>query len=400
MHHNESVYGEIAILAQELAGQQLRLATRPELPDYAAPAPALDLLATHIAATPAQRLLILGDELGTLASMLTRCGAEVQARVASLIGRDLNRRTMALNGLRWSLLADAVGVPADAAGYDIVAMIAPSQRDLARRWLLEAFSALKPGGQLYLAGANRAGIQPIIADTAALFGSAGQIANRARQRVAMAWRPGNLPCVPDWAQAAGIAPASWYEFVVDCRGQQLQIASRPGIFAYRQLDAGTAMLLDVLDVPPGAAVLDVGCGYGIIGVLAAKLGAGRVDLVDNSFAAVAAGRQTITRNRIAHARALAGDVLSTLAGQRYDLILSNPPFHSGKQTSYAVTRALISQARAALNPGGRMLLVANRFLPYEQELQAHFAEVTQLAGDERYRVLQARQALLMSTDKT
>jgi 16S rRNA (guanine1207-N2)-methyltransferase len=268
-------------------------------------------------------------------------------------------------------------------------MIAPPQRDLARRWLLEAYNALKPDGRLYLAGANRAGIQPIIADAAALFGSAGQIANRARQRVALARRISGAQPAPDWARVPGIAPASWYEFQVERRGQQLQIASRPGVFAYQHLDAGTAMLLDALEVPPGAAVLDLGCGSGIIGVMAAKLGAGSVDMVDNNFAAVAAARHNIALNQIANARVLAGDVLSRLAGRRYDLILSNPPFHSGKQTSYAVTRALISQARAALNPGGQMLLVANRFLTYEQELQAHFSRLTKLADDGRYQVVMA-----------
>ncbi len=387
MHHKESFYGEIAILPQELAGQRLRLATRPELPDYAAVTPALELLASQLDAAPGQRLLILGDELGALASTLATGSADVCARVTSLIGRRLNRRTMELNGLRWALLEDAAGLPADESGYDIVAMLAPPQRDLARRWLLEAFHARKPAGRRDLAGANRAGSQPIIGDAAALFGAAGQIANRARQRVALARRPDMAPPAPDWAQRAGIAPASWYESGVECCGQQLKIASRPGIFAYQQLDAGTAMLLDALDVPPDAAVLDVGCGYGIIGVMAAKLGAGSVDLVDNSFAAVAASRQTIMLNQIANACVLASDVLSELAGRRYDLILSNPPFHSGKQTSYAVTRALISQARAALKPGGRMVLVANRFLPYEQELQAHFSRVTKLADDGRYRVV-------------
>lgn len=390
MCHKESAYGTVRFLQQELAGQQFQLATRPELPGFEAPEPALPLLAATIEIRDARRLLIVGDELGALTAAMAVAGGEIHARAATFVGKELTRRTIQINGLHCNQIEDGAGLPADAiASYDLVAMLAPPQRDLARRWLCEAHAALRPGGRLYLAGANQAGIQPIIGDAAALFGTAGQIANRARQRVAVARRSPAPPPAPAWARAAGIAPASWYEFSVTVRGRQLQLASRPGIFAYDRLDRGTAMLLETMQLPVGAQVLDVGCGYGIIGLLAAHLGAAHVDLSDNSFAAVAASTRNLASNGIANARVLAGDVLGAVAGERYDMILSNPPFHSGKRTSYAVTRALIGQARAALKPGGRLLLVANRFLPYEQELRAHFSQVARRAGNEQYIVWEA-----------
>jgi 16S rRNA (guanine1207-N2)-methyltransferase len=73
----------------------------------------------------------------------------------------------------------------------------------------------------------------------------------------------------------------------------------------------------------------------------------------------------------------------------YTLILSNPPFHSGHEVSNEVAEALILEAYATLEPRGRLVLVASRFLAYEQAMTAHFGGATTLAETPLYRVLSA-----------
>jgi len=161
------------------------------------------------------------------------------------------------------------------------------------------------------------------------------------------------------------------------------------VFAYDRVDAGTALLLDVLAVSPGARVLDVGCGYGLIGLVAARLGAGQVELVDVNLPAVAAARENIHHNGIANARAFASDGVPEGAARRYDLVVSNPPFHVGKSADGDVARAFIERAQQALVPGGQLILVANQFLRYDQVLSALFEQIECLASNRSYRVWSA-----------
>jgi 16S rRNA (guanine1207-N2)-methyltransferase len=76
--------------------------------------------------------------------------------------------------------------------------------------------------------------------------------------------------------------------------------------------------------------------------------------------------------------------------RRYDVIVSNPPFHQGRADLPELGRAFIASAADALEPRGRLLIVANRHLPYESLLAARFAEVRQLALQDGFKVIEAR----------
>ncbi len=76
--------------------------------------------------------------------------------------------------------------------------------------------------------------------------------------------------------------------------------------------------------------------------------------------------------------------------RRFDVVASNPPFHQGKGTSRAVAGQFIKEAAGLLAPGGRFYLVANRFLPYEKQMEGLFDTVQMVHADGRYKVLLAR----------
>jgi 16S rRNA (guanine1207-N2)-methyltransferase len=87
-------------------------------------------------------------------------------------------------------------------------------------------------------------------------------------------------------------------------------------------------------------------------------------------------------------RVLASDALAAVADERYDLIVSNPPFHSGKGVDYAMAQAFIGQSVAALRPGGRLVVVANQFIRYEKSMGEAFSRVKFLAETGTYHVIE------------
>lgn len=168
----------------------------------------------------------------------------------------------------------------------------------------------------------------------------------------------------------------------------LTVVSYPGVFSHGRLDDGTALLLEWLagQTLSGRA-LDLGCGAGILSAWLARAGL-EVSAVDISATAVAATQATLAANLL-HARVSAGDLYAAVTG-RFDLIVSNPPFHDGLARTTATTERLIREAPAHLKEGGRLVLVANQGLPYEARLRQAFRHLEVAAENRHFRVWLAR----------
>lgn len=137
------------------------------------------------------------------------------------------------------------------------------------------------------------------------------------------------------------------------RGKAATMVGKPGVWNWDDVNPGTAALIDVMEVRPDDAVLDLGCGTGLIGLAAARLAAeGRVTLVDAHVAAVACARQTLAANEVANADVQLAD--GAVAVEEYDLVLSHLP------RGRAVVEGLIQGAVAALRPSGRLYIVAHK----------------------------------------
>lgn len=138
-------------------------------------------------------------------------------------------------------------------------------------------------------------------------------------------------------------------------GRTYRFKTAAGVFSRGGVDRGTRLLLEV--VSPGGArdILDLGCGYGVVGiVMAVRAPEAHVVLVDVNPRAVALAQENIRLNDVANAEARWGDGCAPLAGATFDLILLNPPIRAGRAT---VAR-LLGESRACLRAGGRMYLVA------------------------------------------
>ena len=110
-------------------------------------------------------------------------------------------------------------------------------------------------------------------------------------------------------------------------------------------------------------------------------------MVDSNLLAVQCARTSTEINHLENVSVSPSDVYSAIGETRFDLIISNPPFHQGFDTSREITQRIIAGASDALKPGGQLILVANGFLPYEALMQERLSGVRSLAEDTQFKVL-------------
>lgn len=138
------------------------------------------------------------------------------------------------------------------------------------------------------------------------------------------------------------------------RGFSLTFETDASVFSKTRIDFGSELLIDTMQLAPDAVVLDLGCGYGPIGIVAAKLcPEGQVQMVDVNERAVTLARRNLRLNGLTNAEVHLGDGLAPVAGLTFDAILFNPPIRAGKETIYR----LVDGAHAALRPGGALWVV-------------------------------------------
>jgi 16S rRNA G1207 methylase RsmC len=144
-------------------------------------------------------------------------------------------------------------------------------------------------------------------------------------------------------------------FEASLAGQNLSFNSTWGLFSPREIDEGTQLLLKHVSVDPTDNCLDLGCGYGPIGITLARLAPqGQTLLVDKDFIAIEYSQKNIEQNRINNARAMLSNGFDHIdASLRFDLIASNIPAKVGKE----LLTLILHDARSRLNPNGRIYVV-------------------------------------------
>ena len=137
-------------------------------------------------------------------------------------------------------------------------------------------------------------------------------------------------------------------------GQSLQFKTTWGLFSPRRVDDGTRLLLDYVDVRSGDRCLDLGCGYGPIGLVFARLAApGLCTLVDKDFVAVEYSQRNAILNGLSNVECLLSNGFAQIADRSFDVIASNLPAKVGRELLYTY----LLDAHAQLNPGGRLYVV-------------------------------------------
>jgi 16S rRNA (guanine1207-N2)-methyltransferase len=227
--------------------------------------------------------------------------------------------------------------------------------------------ALQPGGRLYVQGAKDRGILSLAKHMQTLLGNVETLEISKGERVVCSF------ISPDVGKDAERADA---------------INRVPTLFAMGKMDEGTRMLLETLEVRVTDVALDMGCGAGYIGAyIARRATKGQVTMVDASLVTVDAARSMIEQEGLTNAQVLSGDGAQELLEQRFDLVVTNPPFHIGGIQTTEIAERFIREAAQVLRPRGRFYLVANRFLKYEPTMRECFKTVEEVVGNRSFKVL-------------
>ena len=139
------------------------------------------------------------------------------------------------------------------------------------------------------------------------------------------------------------------------RGHGLNFMTDAGVFSRGELDVGSRLLLDALPALEGD-VLDLGCGWGAIGVAVARANkAARVTMVDVNHRALGLAQDNCRRNGVT-AEVIESDGMAAVMGRTYDAIITNPPIRAGKQVIYQ----MFADAAVSLKEGGALYLVIRK----------------------------------------
>ncbi|MEQ5871516.1 methyltransferase [Sagittula sp. NFXS13] len=161
----------------------------------------------------------------------------------------------------------------------------------------------------------------------------------------------------------------------------------PGVFSADAPDPASIALAAALPETFKGNMADLGAGWGWLSreVLRHE-GVKSLHLVETDHAALDCARQNVTDPRAAFHWA---DATSWTPPAKLDVVVMNPPFHVGRKADPALGRAFIASAAGMLAPHGHLWMVANRHLPYETALGENFKEVSEVGGDNRFKLLHA-----------
>lgn len=157
------------------------------------------------------------------------------------------------------------------------------------------------------------------------------------------------------------------------KGIELKFHTEESLFSPGDIDRGTLAMLSVIDFAKSDKVLDLGCGYGVVGILAAKLiGADKVVMLDNDPIAVDYARRNALQNGVSGILLLKSDGFKGLQQGGFTKIICHPPYH----VDFSVPKMFIEKGFNRLALGGRFYMVTKRLEWYKNKIAAIFGGVT------------------------
>lgn len=262
-----------------------------------------------------------------------------------------------------------------AAGDDFAAALVfvPRAKAAARARIAEAL-AVTGGGPVIVDGAKTDGIDSLLKVSRDAGGEVGAPLSKSHGKLFTLSADPAL--FADWRAGEGA--------LIDGRYR-----TAPGVFSADGIDRGSALLLASLPPKLKGRVADLGAGWGYLAgeALAGHPEISEMHLVEADHAALECAKANVTDPR---ARFHWADATAFKPETRFDIVLSNPPFHTTRTPDPALGRAFLASAARILAPHGQAFVVANRHLPYERDLGTLFAEVKEIGGDPGFKVLHAR----------
>ena len=263
--------------------------------------------------------------------------------------------------------------------WPMIIMLPGKSRDETLTWFAMAHDLLEADGTLLVAMPNTAGAGRFEKELAT---AAGGIASLQKHKC----RAFHAKVTPEWNQET---LAEWRRLGERRILPDSHFTTEAGIFSADHIDPGSLLLAKHLPASLRGKTADLGAGWGYLTDATLKRCPGITSM--DLFEADARALDCARINLASHEREIGyhwHDVTTGLPGA-YDTIVMNPPFHTGQATDVDLGRAFLRVAAKSLNRGGKLLLVANRQLPYEAELTALGLSWRKVAEDSVYKILSA-----------
>ncbi len=265
---------------------------------------------------------------------------------------------------------------ANSASYDAALVLCGRHRGENEARLRDALIRLRPCGLLVVGGGKTEGVDSLRKRVSTWLPIDGHAAKH-HGTVFWATRPEVLPLEVTAFDEDGPAVDGFH--------------AAPGMFSHREIDPASKLLADHLPDGLHGAVADFGAGWGYLSARVAKHDrVEAIDLYEADWASLQAARRNLATREALPLGFFWTDLLRETVERRYDAIVMNPPFHQGRAADPSMGQNMIAAAARALKPGGRLFLVANRGLPYDETLGEHFAHVAEIVRDSRFKVIAAR----------
>ncbi len=262
--------------------------------------------------------------------------------------------------------------------WPLVLVLPGKSRDETLGWFGLAHERLAPGGRMVCAMPNTTGAGRFEKE---LAGATGGLVSLQKHKC-------RAFHAADDGQWNSTRFAEWRTLVEPREIPGTGWLTQAGLFSSQHADPGSQLLASHLPAQLHGKVADLGAGWGYLADAALRRcpGIKRLDLFEADYRALACARHNLTTYAARDVSFHWHDVTTGLPGT-YDAIVMNPPFHSGVASDIDLGRAFLTSALAALARGGKLLLVANRQLPYEAVLQASGLAWRKAAEDETYKLL-------------
>ena len=334
-----------------------------------------DVLLLEAAQQATGQALVVNDDHGALSLPLHARALWTDSALAV----ESSQQNSAINGIKPpTVIWSTEKPPSD---FECIFLRIPKLLPYFEYQLAQLASAMPEGTPLYCAGMDK----HLSPQTAAIMekqlGSVKRHKGHRKARVFSAVLPGSAQYFPE--------PFRGYH----CDQTGSDLMGLPNVFSREKLDIGSRFLLENLHlIEPVSVAADLACGNGLLGLAALKLKrAENVLFADESAMAVASARQNAKTLSIpaSHTEFHHGDGLLSVK-QEFELVLCNPPFHLGHTVDDFAGRRLLQQAAQSLQPGGSLLLVANRHLEYATTLKRAFRSVEKLAQNNKFVIWRAR----------
>lgn len=329
---------------------------------------------------PGEKVLVANDSFGALAVGLH--ASRPHAWGDSLVSKLATADNLVRNGLTEDAVTFAPSTaPPPGEFYDAVLWRVPKSVAQFQEQIALLAPKLREDSMVLVGGMDK----HLPPQTRALLEQLGRVDTLHGKKKARVFR-----VTPDSSLPAPPLPA---EIALKVPGHGLTLTGGPNVFARETLDPGASFFLSVFSQLPDAhRIADLGCGNGVLGLVAKKLRPdAELHLFDESYQAVASAEANAERNGLGGgAKFHLADGLSGYESEPFDLILCNPPFHQGHAVGDQIAWQMVTESKKRLRSGGTLWVVGNRHLNYHVTLKRVFGNCQQLASNPQFVVLSAQ----------